>query len=35
VKPVAVITVGYARPSESGTPRVSTRKSLDDLVGWL
>jgi nitroreductase len=35
IRPVVVITVGYPSPAEPGTPRMSTRKPLADLVTWL
>ena len=35
VKPVIVITVGYAQDSESGAPPASRRKPLAELVQWL
>ncbi len=35
VKPVAIITVGYAREPDSPPPAAPRRDALDDLVRWL
>jgi nitroreductase len=35
IKPVVVVTVGYARDADAGSPPASRRKPLDEIVRWV